>query len=192
MTRHSHRVWWWFGVTLVTAVAVVVAGSLHVAMRWEPRLLGQVQHGEWMEFETFRIRVDQIEVAESFAAEFEASDDLTARIDGMQLMLVRFSVERQDPSPESLAENDNAVCSITIFNQDGLAMDDTGYAGVADSPPTSGCSSFTIAEGDDQWGDSLNFQSQVVAAVTPDPISTFTIQVDHLQDDAGERWLSGY
>lgn len=187
---HSRRTWWGFGITLFLIVVLVVAGTLHVALRWEPRLLGEVEHGEWMEFETFRVRIDRIEIADSFPSSFEGSEPIEARTVGMKLLLVRFSVERQDPAPESLSEDDNAVCRITIFNKDGLTMDETGFSSVADSPTSTGCSPSSFDEDDDRWGDELSFQSQRVVAVTPDPISTFTLQVEHLQDDAGDRWLS--
>lgn len=188
-TRHGKRTWWFFGVVVTLMLVLVLVGTLHVALRWQPRLLGEVEHGEWMQFETFRVRVDLVEVADSFPSAYDSAGDVEPMTDGMQLMLVRFNVERQDPAPENFADHDNAVCRLTIFNEDGLAMDDSRYSGVADSPTSGGCSP-SMLDDEGLWGDELNFQSQIVVAVTPDPVPSFTVQVEHLQDDAGDRWIS--
>lgn len=185
MTRRG--TWWAFGITLALALALVVVGTLHVSTRWVPRELGVAKHGEWMVFDSFRMRVDMIQIADSFPATH--GDPLVPETAGMKLMMVRFSVERQTPSPEEIMAPDDAVCGLTVLSASGLEMDDIGYGGAV-GPSSSSCYFFELPGAEGEWGDELNFTGQIIAAVTPESASNFTIQVERFLDDGSEVWYS--
>lgn len=185
MTRRG--TWWAFWITLVLTVALVVVGTLHVATRWVPRELGTTTHGNWMEFDSFRLRVDMIQIVDSLPARY--GEPITAETPGMKLMMVRFSVERQTPAPEELFGPDDAVCNVSILSDRGLEMDQVGYGGAV-GPSSSSCYFFELESSEVEWGDELNFTGQIIAAVPPQPASSFTIRVERFLDDGSEVWFS--
>lgn len=79
MGNASQRTWWLFGAIGALCVLLTVAVAVHVALRWEPSVIGHVEVGEWMEFETFRIRVEHAVIADSLEGSYEPEAGPTRR-----------------------------------------------------------------------------------------------------------------
>lgn len=185
----SARTWWIFGLTCAVALLLTIGVAVHVALRWEPAVVAHVEAGEWMEFETFRIRVEHAEIADSFPGSFD--DEVKSKTEGMRLMLVRLHVQRFDEPPEDWADDLDAVCTIRVFSGDGLRMEDDGYSEVAGPIPGSCVNGTSITDVDQEWGDEMDFKSQRVVSVAPDPLASFTLQVQHLRgSDRDHVWTS--
>lgn len=189
MGNASQRTWWLFGAIGALCVLLTVAVAVHVALRWEPSVIGHVEVGEWMEFETFRIRVEHAVIADSLEGSYEP--EVRSNTEGMKLLQVRLQVERLE-EPEDWSDDLDAVCTLRLYNSAGLRMEDDSYSGTA-GPITAGCTNYSDAAADegDEWGDAMNFMSQKVASVTPDPLSSFTLEVAHLRgSDRDHVWTS--
>lgn len=190
MGRTSARTWWAFGLTGALCLLLAVGVGVHVALRWEPSVIGHVEVGEWMEFDTFRIRVEHTELADVLQGD-EYTGELRSDTAGMKLLLVRLHVDRHEQPPEDWSEDMDAVCNIRIYNSDGLLMEDDSYRG-AEGPVMSSCTNGTDpGDEGDEWGDVMSFKSQKVVSVTPDPLSSFTLQVLHLRGSERDHvWTS--
>lgn len=173
--------WVAFAVTMFLCLAVATGGSLHVLFRWEPEVVGIAEVGEWMQFDQFRMRVDQVFVADDLPPAF-GEELAVAPVEGMKLMQVLFTVDKQNFTD---FENDT-VCDVWIENRDGARM--TGHPSTSVVGPMSlGCMSPDQAN---EFGDQSYFQSQIVMAVTPEPLHTFSVRFEHLTDSGNnDMWI---
>lgn len=186
MARTPVRTWWAFGLTGALVLLLMIGAAIHVALRWEPSVIAHVEVGEWMEFETFRIRVEHAEIADSFAG--FADTQTTSDTEGMRLLLVRLDVERHSEPPEDWSQDLDSVCEIDVVNSGGLLMEDNYYSAVG---PTARTCLNSSTLGPDEWGDEMTFTSQMVVSVTPDPLSSFTLRVQHLRGSERDHvWTS--